>query len=434
MVFTQVEVLEVRAWGSTVGALSGGRSGIANFEYAPAWRGIELSPLQMPTRPRGRIWNFPRLAPDTFHGLPPMVADSAPDRFGNSVIAAALAREGLRPGEIRPIDRLAYVGERAMGALTFHPAQSPGSAASSLELAQLVEAARAAVHGSLQENGRTDAVTELLQVGSSAGGARAKAIIAWNPESDEIRAGGIPAPDGFEQWLLKFDGVGHDAQLGASGEYGRTEYAYSLMARAAGIEMSECRLLEEGGRAHFMTRRFDRPGSSGERLHMQSLCALAAADYNETGTHDYATLFLVAEELGLGADVLAELFRRACFNVIAANNDDHTKNHSFLMDRAGRWTLSPAYDVTYAYSPASEWLRQHLMSVNGKFQDITAADLLTLADQFDVPGARDAIAATVDAVARWPEFAASAGISAPRVAEVQRRLDAVRAELGLRRG
>lgn len=431
--FTQVDVLEVRAWGTTVGALSSGRAGIASFEYAPGWRDLELSPLQMPTTPRGRIWSFPGLASETFHGLPPMIADSAPDRFGNSVIAAALAREGLRPGEIRPIDRLAYVGERAMGALTFHPAQSPGAAASSLELAQLVEAARAAVHGSLSENGRTDAVTELLQVGSSAGGARAKAIIAWNPASDEIRAGGIPAPDGFEQWLLKFDGVGQDTQLGASGEYGRTEYAYSLMARASGIEMSECRLLEEGGRAHFMTRRFDRPGSTGERLHMQSLCAMAAADYNETGTHDTATLFLVAEEIGLGPDTLAELFRRACFNVIAANNDDHTKNHSFIMDRSGKWALSPAYDVTYAYSPDSEWLRQHLMSVNGKFQGITAADLLTLADQFDVPGARDTIAMTVSTVARWPEFAAVAGISQARVAEVELRLAEVREELGLRR-
>lgn len=433
MTFTQVDVLEVKAWGQTVGALSSGRGGVASFEYAPGWRGLELSPLQMPTTPRGRIWSFPGLSDDTFHGLPPMIADSAPDRFGNSVIAAALAREGLRPSEIRPIDRLAYVGERAMGALTFHPAQSPGSRATSLELAQLVEAARAAVHGSLDAGGRTDAVTELLQVGSSAGGARAKAIIAWNRDSDEIRAGGIPAPAGFEQWLLKFDGVGHDTQLGATGEYGRTEYAYWLMARAAGIDMAECRLLEEGGRAHFMTRRFDRPGSAGERLHMQSLCAMAAADFNETGTHDYATLFLVAEEVGLGTSAFEELFRRACFNVIAANNDDHTKNHSFVMDRDGAWALSPAYDVTYAYSPDSEWLRQHLMSVNGRFQEISAADLLALADQFEVPGARDTIAMVQDAVARWPEFAAAAGISAPRIAEVQRRLEEVRGELDARR-
>lgn len=427
MTFTRVDVLEVRAWGETVGALSSGRGGVAAFEYAPGWRDRELSPLLMPTIPRGRIWSFPELPEETFHGLPPLIADSAPDRFGNSVIAAALARQGILPSDVRPIDRLAYVGERALGALTFHPAQSPGAAASSLELGQLVEAARAAVHGSLDPTTRTSAVNDLLQVGSSAGGARPKAIIAWNRESDEIRAGGIAAPAGFEQWLLKFDGVGSDIQLGATGEYGRTEYAYALMAGAAGIEMAECRLLEEGGRAHFMTRRFDRPGTTGDRLHMQSLCALAGADFNALGTHDYATLFLVAEELGL--EVGEQLFRRACFNVLAANNDDHTKNHAFTMAQDGAWRLSPAYDLTFAYSPSSVWLRQHLMSVNGRFEYITARDLLTLADQFAVPGARAVLSEVGDAVARWPEFAEVAGISAARISEVQERLDTVRAEL-----
>ncbi len=428
MSFTRVEVLEVRAWGETVGALSSGRGGIAAFEYAPGWRERELAPILMPTRPRGRVWRFPDLPPETFHGLPPMIADAAPDRFGNAVIAAALARQGVLPSEVRPIDRLAYVGERAMGALTFHPAQSPGETASSLELAQLVEAARAAVHGSLDADARTSAVNDLLQVGSSAGGARPKAIIAWNRGTDEIRAGGISAPAGFEQWLLKFDGVGADAQLGTTGEYGRTEYAYSLMAAAAGIDMAECRLLEEGGRAHFMTRRFDRPGTAGERLHLQSLCALSGADFNALGTHDYATLFLVAEELGL--EVGEQLFRRACFNVLAANNDDHTKNHAFTMDSAGEWRLSPAYDLTFAYSPTSVWLRQHLMSVNGRFEQITARDLLSLADQFSVPGARGILAEVGEAVAQWPEFARASGISADRIAEVGARLDAVRRELG----
>ncbi|WP_125099619.1 type II toxin-antitoxin system HipA family toxin [Leucobacter chromiireducens] len=428
MTFTRVDVLEVRAWGETVGALSSGRGGVAAFEYAPGWRDRELAPLLMPTTPRGRIWTFPELPRETFHGLPPLIADAAPDRFGNSVIAAALARQGILPSEVRPIDRLAYVGERALGALTFHPAQSPGDAASSLELAQLVEAARAAVHGSLDPDARTTAVNDLLQVGSSAGGARPKAIIAWNRESNELRAGGIAAPPGFEQWLLKFDGVGADAQLGTTGEYGRTEYAYARMAGAAGIDMAECRLLEEGGRAHFMTRRFDRPGTDGDRLHMQSLCALAGADFNALGTHDYATLFLVAEELGIDAG--EQLFRRACFNVIAANNDDHTKNHAFTMTRDGVWQLSPAYDLTFAYSPTSVWLRQHLMSVNGRFERITERDLLTLADQFGVPGARGILAEVADAVARWPEFAAASGISAARVAEVGARLAEVRAELG----
>lgn len=427
MAFEQVEVLEVRAWGETVGALSEGRGGVAAFEYHPNWSGGELSPILMPTTPRGRIWSFPNISRDTFSGLPPMIADSAPDRFGNAVIAAALAAEGITAAEVRPLDRLAYVGERAMGALTFHPAQSPSGASTSLELSQLIEAARAAVHGSLAESDRTDAVQDLLKVGSSAGGARAKAIIAWHPESNEVRAGGIPSPNGFEQWLLKFDGVGGDEQLGASGEYGRTEYAYALMAADAGIEMSECRLLEEGGRAHFMTRRFDRPGDSGARLHLQSLCALVAADFNEVGTHDYATLFLAADELGL--QVTEELFRRVCFNVIAANNDDHTKNHSFLRTPQGEWSLSPAYDVTFAYNASSKWLRQHLMSVNGKFSEISRTDLMVLADQFEVPDARATIDRITEVVADWPDYADRAGISKGRRDEVQARLEEVRREL-----
>lgn len=427
MAFEQVGVLEVRAWGESVGALSEGRGGVAAFEYHPGWSGGELSPILMPTTPRRRIWSFPNLSRDTFHGLPPMIADSAPDRFGNAVIAAALAAEGITAAQVRPLDRLAYVGERAMGALTFHPAQSPSTIATSLELSQLVEAARAAVHGSLAETARTDAMRELLKVGSSAGGARAKAIVAWNPDTNEMRVGGIPSPEGFAQWLLKFDGVGGDEQLGATGEYGRTEYAYALMAADAGIEMSESRLLEEGGRAHFMARRFDRLGDKGGRLHMQSLCALVGADFNEVGTHDYATLFLAADELGV--QVTEELFRRVCFNVIASNNDDHTKNHSFLRDQQGEWSLSPAYDVTFAYSASSKWLRQHLMSVNGKFAEISKKDLLVLADQFEVPDARATIEQIVDIVAGWAKYADRAGISRDRRDEVQARLEEVRLEL-----
>lgn len=427
MAFEQVQVLEVRAWGETVGAISEGAGGVAAFEYHPEWAGGELSPLIMPTRPRGRIWSFPHLSRETFHGLPPMIADSAPDRFGNAVIAAALAAEGITAADVRPIDRLAYVGERAMGALTFHPAQSPSGNSTSLELSALVNAARSAVQGSLADGARTDAVQDLLKVGSSAGGARAKAIVAWNPETDEVRAGGIPSPDGFSEWLLKFDGVGGDEQLGDSGEYGRTEYAYALMAQDAGIRMSECRLLEEGGRAHFMTRRFDRPGSSGDRLHLQSLCALVAADFNEVGAHDYATLFLAADDLGL--DVTDQLFRRVCFSVIASNNDDHTKNHSFVRTEQGEWSLSPAYDVTYAYSPHNRWLRQHLMSVNGKFEAISRGDLMMLADQFEVANARAVINEVVDVVSGWSRYADRAGISRNRRIEVQARLAEVQRDL-----
>jgi len=426
--FKRVELLEVRAWGELVGVIAHNQSGVATFEYAPTWN-KELSPILMPLSPR-RIWSFPDLPRATFYGLPPLIADSAPDRFGNTVIAAALAREGMSAHEVRPIDRLAYVGERAMGALTFHPAQSPDSHATPFELAALVQAARSAVQGSLDSSERTDAINELLQVGSSAGGARAKAIIAWNPTTNEIRSGGISAPDGFEEWLLKFDGVGSDTQLGASGQYGRTEYAYSIMARGAGIDMAACHLLEEGGRAHFMTRRFDRPGSTGDRVHMQSLCALAGLDYNLQASHDYASLFLAADELGV--DETEQIFRRACFNIVASNNDDHTKNHSFVMDQLGTWSLSPAYDVTYAYNRSNQWLRQHLMSVNGRFSEVRSSDLLTMADQFEVVDAQTILNEVIDAVSAWPKIAQDCGVSTDRVLEVEKRLAEIRTELSAR--
>ncbi|XPP25948.1 MAG: type II toxin-antitoxin system HipA family toxin [Leucobacter sp.] len=421
MAFQQVDVLEVHAWGRRVGALAASPTSRAYaFRYDPAWRGGELSPILMPLSPRGRTWVFPNLPEETFHLLPPLIADSAPDRFGNAIITAALGREGIAPAQLRPIDRLAYVGERAMGALTFHPSQAPSHLPTGFEIASLVESARAALQGTLDDDGRTESLQQLIAVGTSAGGARAKAVIAWDPGTGEVRAGGLASPPGFEQWLLKFDGVGEDLQLGVGGDYGRTEYAYSLMARAAGIEMTECRLLHEGGRAHFMTRRFDRPGSDGERVHMQTLCALQALDYNAVDTHDYASLFLTAEQLGVQAE--DQLFRRMCFNVLAANNDDHTKNHAFIRAEGGDWELAPAYDLTYAYAKGHRWLDRHLMSVNGRFAGITRRDLLSVADQFMVPGAKRVLAEVAEAVAGWPEAAREAGVGAERTRLVAARL------------
>ncbi|MFY9262114.1 MAG: type II toxin-antitoxin system HipA family toxin [Actinomycetaceae bacterium] len=422
MTFTRTEVLEVYAWGRLVGALAAAGRAYA-FEYDPAWirNGLPLSPILMKPTTRRRIFSFPQLNPDTFQMLPPMIADAAPDRFGNSIINAVLAREGVLPSEVTPLDRLAYVGARAMGALTFKPDKSPDEMPTALEMNHLVEAARAAVRGDLSsETVAERSLNELIQVGTSAGGARAKAVIAWNTETNEIRAGGIEAPEGFEQWLLKFDGVGEDTQLGAGQNYGRTEYAYYLMAQQAGINMAECRLLEEGGRAHFVTRRFDRPGTSGERLHMQSLCGLAALDFNATETNDYASLFTVGLELGI-TDT-EQVFRRMVFNVLASNNDDHTKNHAFLMDQTGTWSLAPAYDVTYAYNPASPWTKKHLMGVNGKFENITREDLHTVGERFQVPGYRAIVREVEDVVAQWKGFADDAGLPAARAREVQERL------------
>lgn len=426
MVFRRAEVLTVHAWGKTVGALAASGRAYA-FEYDPAWvrSGLQLSPILMRPTSRRRIFTFPALPVETFQALPPMIADAAPDRFGNGIIDAVLAREGVLPTEITALDRLAYVGTRAMGALTFAPDNSPKSLPTALEMNHLVEAARAAVRGDLSdEKLAARSLNELIQVGTSAGGARAKAVIAWNRDTDEIRAGGIDAPDGFEQWLLKFDGVGEDSQLGVGQNYGRTEYAYSLMAIAAGIEMSECELLEEGGRAHFVTRRFDRPGTSGDRLHMQSLCGLTGLDFNATETNDYASLFTVAAELGVTET--AQIFRRMTFNVLASNNDDHTKNHAFLMNPEGEWALSPAYDVTFAYNPESIWTRKHLLSVNGKFENISRADLHAVGEKFEVPGHRAIVREVESIVENWPEYAAEAALPKGRTEEVHRRLAELR--------
>lgn len=428
MAFQQVEVLEVRAWGRTVGALAPvPNSDLSAFEFARAWRGPDLSPLLMPVGSRRRTWVFPSLPRETFHGLPPLVAGSAPDDFGNAVINAALQREGLPPEFVRPIDSLAYVGTRALGALTFHPAQSPASEPTAIEMAHLVEGARLAIRGSLAEGRRTEALSEIFSVGVSAGGARAKAIIALDPVTHEVRAGGVDAPPGFEQWLLKFDGVGEDSELGRGGEYGRIEYAYSLMAAQAGIAMSESRLLEEGGRAHFMTRRFDRPGVEGERIHMQSLNDLSGLDFRQRGAHDYGALFQAADQLEI--DAREQLFRRMVFNVLASNHDDHTKNHAFLLSEDGSWELAPAFDLTFAYNPQGFWTSQHLMSVNGRFTDIRRADLLAVADRYLVGGAARILREVQEAVDAFPEFARAAGVASDRARGIEDRLGEVRAGL-----
>lgn len=428
MTYQPVNVLRVYMWGELVGAVAPSGRAYA-FEYEPSWRrrGVELAPVLMPLpgpRRRQSIFTFPGLNEQTYQGLPPMLADSVPDRFGNGIIDSVLAREGVLPSEISALDRLAYVGKRGMGALTFSPDSSPRVEPTALEMNHLVEAARAALRGDLATGEVTaETLNELIQVGTSAGGARAKAVIAWNTTTGEMRAGGITAPAGFEQWLLKFDGVGEDNQLGKAMNYGRTEFAYYLMATAAGVEMSECRLLEEGGRAHFITRRFDRPGVDGERLHMQSLCAISAIDFNATETNDYASLFTTAATLGV--DDRAQLFRRMVFNVLASNNDDHSKNHAFLMDPTGTWQASPAYDLTFAYNPSSPWTKKHLMSVNGKFEGISRDDLHAVGERFNVPGYRRIVRDVEATVKRWSEFADEAGLPDARMLEVATRLQSI---------
>jgi serine/threonine-protein kinase HipA len=340
-----------------------------------------------------------------------MIADALPDAFGNALTTAYLVSEGVPTRAITPLDRLAYLASRGLGALEFRPSRGPRPRkATAIDLSELVLAARSALIGAFDsEDGITESVRHLIAVGTSAGGARAKAVVAWNPATGEVRSGQVASDPGFDQWLLKLDGVGADLDLGQSTDYGRIEYAYSLMAKAAGIGMTACRLLEEGGRAHFMTRRFDRL-DDGSRVHTQSLCALGQLDFRLVGAHDYAQLFDVAERLGLGREARAEIFRRMVFNVAAANCDDHTKNFSFLLPVGGRWELTPAYDVTHAHNPASYWTAQHLMAVNGQTQAITKSDLAMVGDRFEVPDATAIVGMVLDAVDSWSECADRAGV------------------------
>jgi serine/threonine-protein kinase HipA len=426
-------VAEIRLWGARIGAVSWDPDReLGTFEYAPEFRdsGIKVAPLTMPLGPR--IYEFPQLARESFHGLPGLLADSLPDKFGHAVVDAWLARTGRSAADFSPVDRLLYIGTRAMGALQFQPARARREAGHELDVAELVELAseiltrREHFHAELGRGGneRRDAMNDILQVGVSAGGARAKAIVAWNPETNEVRSGQVPAPEGFGYWLIKFDGVSHNRDKEALADpqgYGLIEYAYYHMARAAGIEMNECRLLSENGRHHFMTQRFDRT-ARGDRLHMLSLSGIAHLDFNQAGAHGYEQTFQVIEELGLGKDAIEEQFLRMVFNVAARNQDDHTKNIAFLMDRRGRWSLSPAYDLTLAYNPHGRWTRRHQMSINGKRENITRDDLLTVAERFRItlPRANKFIDQVADAVARWPEFAEEAGVDAARIREIAR--------------
>ena len=431
MSFAAVDVIQVSAWGRVVGFVA--RDPDSNyyaFEYDDEWirSGADLSPLHLPRQPG--VFVFPRLARDTYYGLPAMVADALPDRFGNALVTAWLADQGVSAADITSLDRLAYASERTMGALTFAPPNGPlPGDVTILDVAQLVVAARAAIHGDLSSRGVHDALHQLINVGSTAGGARAKAVVAYNPQTQEMRSGQLEAPEGFEQWLIKLDGVGDPTGVRAdpsvaSQEYCRVEYAYYLMAQRANIAMSPSFLLPEGPRAHFMTKRFDR-GAKNLRLHLQSLCALDHLDFNLARTHSYSSYFLVADRLGLGVAERGQIFRRIAFNVMGVNRDDHTKNASFLLPEDGPWELAPAYDVTHA-NWGSDWTAQHQMSVNGKFSDITLDDLRVLGDRHDVPGIESALRDVRAAIATWPEVAAESGVDRNTVAKVSDDLDLFR--------
>lgn len=431
-----MSVAEVRLWGRAIGAVAWDEArGIANFEYTPAFArsAIEVAPLMMPLKEG--IYSFPALARESFHGLPGLLADSLPDKFGNALIDAWLAAQGRTPEGFHPVERLCYIGARGMGALEFQPARAPFRAsAEPLDIAALVELASAVLtqrdsfRGSFAKDEKGQALRDILRVGTSAGGARAKAVIAWNPDTGQVRSGQADSQDGFQHWILKFDGVtgNRDKELADPAGYGLIEYAYALMAAAAGIQMSECRLLKEGGRSHFMTRRFDRT-ADGHKFHMQSLGALAHFDFNRAGAYSYEQAVQVIRRLGLPMSAVEEQLRRAAFNIVARNQDDHVKNIAFLMNKAGQWRLSPAFDVIYSYNPDGDWTSRHQMTFNGKRDGFTVADFTAFGRTASMKQGRaeEILAEVAAAVKRWPEFAAAAGVderTAERIGRTHRKI------------
>jgi serine/threonine-protein kinase HipA len=414
-------VAAVTLWGRRIAAVSIAEGALyATFQYDPAFvrSGIQVAPVEM--RLRTQPYRFPGLAQEAFSGLPGLLADSLPDRWGTALVNAWLASQGRERSSFDVVQRLCYVGTRGVGALEFEPAQEPALAGGTdlhvdalVRLASDVLARRAEFVAELSENPDEEAMKAILAVGSSAGGARPKAFIAYNDATGQVRSGQVEVGEGFGHWLLKFDGVSRAGDHGLADPqgWGAVEYAYSKMARAAGIEMMECRLLEENGRRHFMTRRFDRPKEGG-KLHMQTVGALEHVSYDEPGTYSYEQVLLLIRRLGLGTPVVEQQFRRMVFNVVARNQDDHVKNVAFLMDREGAWWLSPAYDVVWAWKPGNPWLDSHQMSINGKRDGFTVADLRAVAAVAGLPRGRAEriLAEVTEVVSGWPLLADEVGI------------------------
>ncbi len=417
-------------WGSVIGAVTWLEDReIGVFQYSPDFlgSGIQLSPLMMPLSEFP--YEFPALARNTFKGLPGMLADCLPDKYGNAIIDAWLASQGRTAASFHSVERLCYVGKRGMGALEFEPATlEPPKRKHTIEVASLVELAnrildeRASLSGVFSGDDDRETITDILRVGTSAGGARAKAILAWNPATNEFRSGQVDTGEGFEPWLMKFDGITstRDTEISTPVGFGKIEYAYHLMALEAGIEMADCRLHHEGGRSHFMTRRFDRTARGG-KLHMQSLGALAHFDYRQPSSYAYEQAIQVIQRLGLSRKDIEQQVRRAFYNVVARNCDDHVKNIAFLMNRRGEWHLSPAFDISYAWNPRGEWTSRHQMSINGKRDGFERNDLLALASIAGIkkPRANQILDEIIDAVRRWPQFAVKADVPDVRINEIR---------------
>ena len=408
----------VHIWGETAGAVAwDDENGLANFEFDEKFlrNGWNLSPLKMPINSGKRVFAFPELRKkrdsryDCFKGLPGLLADVLPDAYGNQLIDRWLAQQGRSENSMNPVETLCFIGTRGMGALEFEPAKFGSSnKAFNIEVDSLVEIAgkMLAKRDGFEANIRRDdeqAIRNILKIGTSAGGARPKAVITYNEKSGQVKSGQTKAPKGFEHWIIKLDGVS-DVQLGESFGYGRVEYAYYLMAGECGIEMMPSRLLEENGRAHFMTKRFDREGPHTKH-HIQTLCAMKHYDYNDVNSYSYEQLFQTMRELRLTYPEAEQMFRRMVFNVLSRNCDDHTKNVAFRLKKDKKWELAPAYDLCHAYRPDSEWVSRHALSINGKRKGITRDDLLVLAGSMNIKKASSIIDQVQSVVSRWAEFA-----------------------------
>ncbi len=423
----------VKIWGYTVGAVAWDNNrNTAVFEYDDKFvlLGIDLAPITMPLAELqigNRIYSFPGLPKETFMNLPGLLLDALPDRYGNMLIDAWLARQGRPDESFTPVERLCYMGKRSMGALEFEPVlKNVPKQSAKIEITELVKLAQKVLSkkeklytclGSDDEK----ALKEIIRVGTSAGGARAKAVIALNDKTNEIRSGQVNAPNGFEHWILKFDGV-DDIQLGKTQDYGRIEYAYHKMAVDAGIYMTECRILEENNRAHFMTKRFDRK-KENEKIHMQTLCAIAHYDYNNPNAYSYEQLFQVMRKLRLPYIDAEEMYRRMCFNIIASNMDDHTKNVSFMLEKEKNWRLTPAYDVIYSFNPKGLWTSKHQLSVNGKRENIQRKDLLSVGKENNIKHPEQIIERIVDTVNQWEKYAQIAGLNKKKTHEIYKNLN-----------
>ncbi len=404
----------INIWNKRVGAIAWDvDSALASFEFESSFltNKWDLSPLKMPIADAGkRVFSFPELrGSTTFKSLPGLLADVLPDKYGNTLMNAWLSMNGRPADSMNPVEQLCFIGRRGIGALEFEPiVPKTNNGATKIELYSLINIAQEILSGRQHFNKQLSsdeakALSDILKIGTSAGGARAKAVIAFNADTNEIRSGQADAPKGFTHWLLKFDGV-TDQQLGTSSGYGRVEMAYYLMAKEAEIEMTECRLLEENDRAHFMTKRFDREHDNG-KLHVQSFCALAHYDFNEVTSFSYEQLFETMRSMLLPYTDAEQLFRRMVFNVMAKNCDDHTKNFSFLMSKSGQWKLAPAFDICHSYRPGSIWVSQHSLSINGKRQNITRNDLMEVAKNMNIKKADKIIKQMNAIVSRWNDFA-----------------------------